>query len=524
MARIHIYDTTLRDGSQGEGVNFSLQDKLLITKKLDEIGVDFIEGGYPLSNPKDFEYFQEVRQLPLQHAKVAAFGMTRRKNIHPREDTCLKALLESEAKLITLVGKTWDLHVQEVLGTTLEENLAMIADSVAYLKEQGREVFYDAEHFFDGARANLEYALKTLEAAQNAGASVIILCDTNGGNLPDQIAAMVRKVKENINVDIGIHCHNDSDVAVANTLAAVSNGATQVQGTVNGIGERCGNVDLVSVIANLRLKMEHEVLRENSLSQLTEISRYVYELANMNFRASQPFVGASAFAHKGGMHAQGVAKVTHSYEHIDPVIVGNERRILISELAGQSSIRAKIDRFGVEPTRDLMAKILNRVQDLENEGYEFEAAEASFDLLVRKILGTYQPIFTRLGYRVNIEADGSGNPITEATVKVKIKDQIQHTVSEGEGPVNALDGALRKALQTTFPKLMEMHLVDYKVRVVNSRAGTAARVRVVIESRDKQDVWVTVGVNENIIEASWLALVDSIEHKLFKDAETATKA
>ncbi len=518
MARIDIYDTTLRDGSQGEGVNFSLQDKLLITKKLDDLGIDFIEGGYPLSNPKDFEYFQEVQKLPLKHAKVAAFGMTRRKNIHPKDDTCLKALVDSKAPLITLVGKSWDLHVTEVLGTTLEENLNMIRDSVAYLKEQGREVFYDAEHFFDGARHNLEYALKTLQAAEEAGARGIILCDTNGGNLPEELGQLVAKVRQLLKTDIGIHCHNDCEVAVANSLMAVEKGATQVQGTINGLGERCGNVDLVSVIANLALKRNHEVLFSDSLRHLTEVSRYVYELANMNFRSNQPFVGTSAFAHKGGMHAHGVSRVASSYEHIDPAQVGNERRILVSELAGQASINKKIGKHGITPDREVMSKILQRVQDLENEGYEFEAAEASFDILVRKILNNYQPKFERLAYRVNIEVDGHGHPpVTEATVKVRVGEQIQHTVSEGDGPVNALDAALRKALQSFYPTLAEMQLVDYKVRVVNSRAGTAARVRVVIESNDHEDVWGTVGVSENVVEASWLALVDSLEYKLFKD-------
>lgn len=519
MARIHIYDTTLRDGSQGEGINFSLQDKLLITRRLDELGVDFIEGGYPLSNPKDFEYFQEVRQLPLRHARIAAFGMTRRKGVSPAEDTCLKALLDSQAPVITIVGKTWDLHVRDVLNTTLEENLRMIADSVAYCKAAGREVFYDAEHFFDGFRRNPEYALQTLRAAQDAGASVIILCDTNGGTLPDDIAAAVEQARGTLRVEVGIHCHNDCDVAVANTLAAVDRGATQVQGTINGIGERCGNVDLVSVIANLALKRNQEVLRPGSLSRLTEVSRYIYEIANMNFRSNQPFVGASAFAHKGGMHAHGIARNTASYEHIDPTAVGNERRILVSELSGQSSILAKTTKYAVIHDRALMVKVLNQVQDLEHEGYEFEAAEASFDLLVKKAAGLYQPKFERLSYRVNIETGADGKPCTEATVKVRVGNQTQHTVSEGDGPVNALDGALRKALQLFYPRLTEMQLVDYKVRVVNSRAGTAARVRVVIESRDADKVWGTVGVSENIIEASWLALVDSFEYKLFKDEE-----
>ncbi len=519
MARIHVYDTTLRDGSQGEGVNFSLQDKLLITRRLDELGVDFIEGGYPLSNPKDFEYFQEVRKLSLKHAKVVAFGMTRRKGVAAAQDTCIKALLDSQAPLITLVGKTWDLHVREVLGTTLEENLRMIADSVACCRQAGREVFYDAEHFFDGFRHNPEYALQTLRAAQDAGASVVILCDTNGGTLPDDIADRVEQARRALRVELGIHCHNDCDVAVANSLAAVAKGATQVQGTVNGIGERCGNADLVSIIANLALKCGCDVLRPGSLVHLTEVARYVYEIANMNYRPGQAFVGASAFAHKGGMHTHAVARNTASYEHIDPALVGNERRILVSELSGQSTILAKTTKYALTNDKALMAKILSRVQDLEHAGYEFEAAEASFDLLVKKAAGLYQPKFERLVYRVNVETAAEGVPVTEATVKVRVGGQVMHTVSEGDGPVNALDGALRKALLPSFPRLAELHLEDYKVRVVNARAETAARVRVVIEWRDGDSVWGTVGVSENIIEASWRALVDAVEFKLFKDEE-----
>jgi 2-isopropylmalate synthase len=520
MTRITIYDTTLRDGSQGEGINFSLQDKLLITRRLDELGVDYLEGGYPLSNPKDFEYFQEVRKLALKHARIAAFGMTRRKNCKPADDTCLKALIDSQAPVITLVGKTWDMQVREVLGATLEENLNMIRDSAAYCLAQGREVLYDAEHFFDGFKHNPEYALQTLRAARDGGARVLILCDTNGGTLPDHVADTVAKVRKALpGVELGIHCHNDCDLAVANTLAAVAQGATQVQGTINGIGERCGNVDLISVIANLGIKLGHDVLRPGSLQHLTEVSRYVYEIANMNFRSSQPFVGTSAFAHKGGMHAHAVNKNTASYEHIDPASVGNERRILVSELSGQSSILAKTTKYAIQHDRAMMAKILGQVQDLENAGYEFEAAEASFDLLVKKCLGLYQPKFERLHYRVNVETGDQGALTTEATVKMRIGDRVEHSVGEGDGPVNALDHALRKSLVPTYPRLAEMQLVDYKVRVVNSKAGTAARVRVVIESRDGEDVWGTVGVSENIIEASWLALADSFEYKLFKDEE-----
>jgi 2-isopropylmalate synthase len=400
----------------------------------------------------------------------------------------------------------------------------MIADSVAYCRAAGREVFYDAEHFFDGARHNGEYALQTLRAARQAGAAVVILCDTNGGTLPEEIAARTAQVRRALDGEIGIHCHNDCDVAVANTLAAVAQGATQVQGTINGIGERCGNVDLVSVIANLALKRGHEVLVPGSLVRLTEVSRYVYETANMNFRPSQPFVGASAFAHKGGMHAQGVARNTASYEHIDPALVGNERRILVSELAGRATIAGKVARHLSPPDPAVIARVLNQVQDLEHEGYEFEAAEASFDLLVRKAVGSYRPKLQRLGYHVNIETDAAGQTVTEATVKVRVAGEVQHTVSEGDGPVNALDAALRKGLQHFYPNLARMQLVDYKVRVVNARAGTAARVRVVIESRDEQDFWGTVGVSENVIEASWLALLDSIEYKLFKDEETEVPA
>src|SRR4051812_4873289 len=424
MTRIFIYDTTLRDGSQGEGVNFSLQDKLLITQRLDDLGVDFIEGGYPLSNPKDHEYFREVKKLHLRHARVAAFGMTRRKGVRPEEDTCIKALLEADTPLITIVGKTWDMQVREVLNTTLEENLRMIADSVACCRAAGREVFYDAEHFFDGFKRNPEYALQTLKAAQDAGASVVILCDTNGGSLPDEVAEATEKVRRELRVELGIHCHNDSDVATANSLAAVGKGATQVQGTINGIGERCGNADLVCIIANLSLKKGLEVLRPDSLGHLTEVSRYVYETANMNFRSGQPFVGMSAFAHKGGMHTHAVARLASSYEHLDPTLVGNERRILVSELSGQSTILNKTAKYQIASDRALMQKILLQVQDQENEGYEFEAAEASFDLLVRKAAGMYVAKFDRLAYRVNIEAGPDGRPVTESTVKVSVDGRL----------------------------------------------------------------------------------------------------
>lgn len=523
MPRVAIYDTTLRDGSQGEGVNFSVQDKVLLTKRLDELGIDFIEGGYPLSNPKDFEYFQAVKSLELRHAKVVAFGMTRKKNVLASNDTGLRALLEANTSHVTIVGKTWDFHVTNVLSTTLDENLAMIRDSVAYCRSHGRTVFYDAEHFFDGYRANPDYAIQTLLAAQEGGASVIILCDTNGGSLPEAISNVVHAIKKTLNVELGIHCHNDCDLAVANSLAAVRAGATQVQGTINGFGERCGNVDLISVIANLGLKYQYEVLQPGCMRRLTELSRYTYELANMNHRNGQPFVGQSAFAHKGGMHTHAVAKDPSTYEHINPELVGNERRILVSELSGHSTILSKTSKYAIANDKALMTKILNQVQDLEYAGYEFEAAEASFDLLVKKLSGAYKPWFERHAYRVNIEHQEE-HPITEATVKIRVGGTTEHTVSEGDGPVNALDAALRKALVQYYPSLDDMQLVDYKVRVVNARAGTAARVRVVIESRDTHSTWGTVGVSENIIEASWLALVDAIEYKLFKDEEARSSS
>jgi 2-isopropylmalate synthase len=518
MPKIQIYDTTLRDGSQGEGVNFSLQDKLLITAKLDELGFDYIEGGYPLSNPKDEEYFQRVADMDLKRAVICAFGMTRRRGVSADKDAGMIALRDSKAAAITLVGKSWDLHVNEVLRIDEEENLAMIRDSVAYLRAEGRRVIYDAEHFFDGWRNNPEFALKTMVAAQEGGAEVVVLCDTNGGSLPDRIVDGVEAARKALEIPVGIHCHNDCDVACANSLAAVRHGAVQVQGTVNGIGERCGNADLITIIANLALKEGHEVLVGDGVHRLTELSRYVYEVANMNFRSNQPYVGLSAFAHKGGMHVHAVNRVTKSYEHIDPETVGNRRRILVSELSGRSNIVAKTTKHRLDHDDDLMKRILDRVQDLENEGYQFEAAEASFDLLVMKVAGAYEPRFIRDHYRVNVETGAGVAPVTEATVKLTVNGQSEHVVAEGDGPVNALDTALRKALAPAYPRLAEMQLVDYKVRVINSTEGTAARVRVVIESRDEQDVWSTVGVSENIIEASWLALVDSVEYKLYKDS------
>jgi 2-isopropylmalate synthase len=516
MARIQLYDTTLRDGSQGEGVNFSLQDKLMIARKLDELGFDYIEGGYPLSNPKDEEFFQRAAEMTWRHARITAFGMTRRKGVAAKDDVGMRALIQSRAPVITIVGKTWDLHVTEVLRVSLEENLAMIRDSVAFVKSEGREAIYDAEHCFDGWKANPEYALRTLQAAAEAGADLIVMCDTNGGTLPDDIQQVVQAVAAAVDCRIGIHCHNDCELAIANSLAAVAVGAIQVQGTINGIGERCGNADLVSAAANLSLKLKHDVLTADGVQRLTELSRYVYELANMNFRPGQPFVGSSAFAHKGGMHVHAVNRIAHSYEHIEPESVGNVRRVLVSELSGRSNIVAKTIKFQIEEDQALMTRILEAVQDMENEGYQFEAAEASFDMLVLKQVGTFTPSFAFDHYRVNVE-NQSREPVTEAIIKLAVDGNVQHVVGEGDGPVNALDSALRKALTPAYPELNEMTLLDYRVRVINSAEGTAARVRVVIESRDRDSLWSTVGVSENIIEASWIALVDAFEYKIHRD-------
>jgi 2-isopropylmalate synthase len=525
MRSIQIYDTTLRDGTQGEGVSLSLQDKLQITERLDEIGVDFVEGGYPLSNPKDAEYFQKVRQLELKNATICAFGMTRRKGLKAAEDPGMKALLDAVVSLprptCTIVGKTWDFHVTEVLRVSLQENLDMIYESISYLRSRGCDVFYDAEHFFDGAVANPEFSARTLQVAKDAGATTIILCDTNGGSLPEQIRERTRIAIEFLkDVPVGIHTHNDCDLAVANSLSAVDVGAVQVQGTINGVGERCGNADLISVMANLGLKKGYQVLGGRPLTHLTELSRFVYETANMNHRNSQPFVGQSAFAHKGGMHVHAIARATSSYEHLDPALVGNERRILVSELSGRSNIAALTAKHKLTDDKPLMDAILKQVVDLEAQGYQFEAAEASFDMLVRRAAGAFQPHFERIKYHIAVSAQGDGQPVTEATVKVKVKGQERHEVAEGDGPVNALDAAMRKALNGDFPGLKDMRLIDYKVRVVNSEAGTAARIRVIIESSDHHDVWGTIGVSENIIEASWLALVDAIEYKLYKDEGT----
>jgi 2-isopropylmalate synthase len=525
MRRIKIYDTTLRDGSQAEGISFSLQDKLQHVRRLDDLGFDYVEGGYPGSNEKDFQFFQEVARMKLKHTKVAAFGMTRRKGVAASEDVGLRSLLDSQAPVITLVGKASAFQVKEVIRADLDENLTMIAESVALMIDAGREVVFDAEHFFDGYKENPEYSLKTIHAAVDAGATSVVLCDTNGGSMVDEVAKITAEVACSLGerVAVGIHCHNDCELAVGNALAAVRAGATQVQGTINGFGERCGNTDLISVIANLGAKFDcyQVLLGTESLKYLTELSRFIYEMANMNFRNNQPFVGKSAFAHKGGMHVSAIARNSSSYEHIDPAMVGNERRVLVSELSGRSNIVALTSKFGHQLDKKLMDKVLAQVVSLENVGYQFEAAEGSFYLLVKKCTGKLRPHFQRQKCHVSVVMDKDGNTTTEATVKLKIGDESCHVVAEGDGPVNALDAAMRKALNGHFPALHKTHLIDYKVRVINSEAATAAGVRVVIESQDENDVWGTVGVSENVIEASWQALVDSIEYKLHKDEDAA---
>ncbi len=517
MTRVALYDTTLRDGMQAEGVSFSLEDKLSIAKWLDGLGLEYIEGGYAASNPKEMQFFQEVAKLGLMHSKISAFGSTRRADCSVSDDLSLNSILACKTPAATLVGKTWDLHVRHVLGCSLDENLMICSESVRYLKDKGIETIFDAEHFFDGYKENPEYSMKVLQAAAEGGADALVLCDTNGGSLPEQVFEVTRQVCRTFgSLVVGIHTHNDADCATANSLAAVRAGARQVQGTINGMGERCGNADLCSVIPGLALKMGFEVLDPEKMRMLTETSRFIYEIGNVAPVMNLPYVGSSAFAHKAGLHVDALRKSKRTYEHIDPGLVGNERRFLISELSGKSNVLAELEKSKLSQDPKLARKILSRVQELENEGYQFEAANASFDLLIKRVIGTYKPSFELVEYHVEVEKRKTGEILTESTVKLKVGDEVEHVVAEGDGPVNALDAALRKSLENFYPCIREMHLIDYKVRVVNARAGTAARVRVVIESRDKQSLWGTVGVSENIIEASWQALVDSVEYKIHR--------
>jgi len=468
MDKIKLYDTTLRDGMQAEGVSFSLEDKLAIARCLDELGLDYIEGGYAASNPKEIQFFAEAAKLNLKNAKIAAFGNTRRADTSVSDDVSLNTMLACKTQVATIVGKTWDMHVTQVLGCSLDENLTICAESVEYLKKHGIETIFDAEHFFDGYKENPEYAMKVLAAAASAGADAIVLCETNGGCMPDQVYEITKAVCEQFgNIVVGIHTHNDTDCATANSLAAVRAGA-----------------------------------------------RHVFEIGNLAPVMNMPYVGDSAFAHKGGLHVDALRKSKRTYEHISPELVGNARRFLISELSGRSTVLAELEKAKIAEDKQLARKVLMRVQELENEGYQFEAADASFDLLVKKIMGTYKPFFDLIKYHVTVEKRATGDIVTEATVKLRVGDKTEHVVGEGDGPVNALDAALRKSLENFYPTIKDVHLIDYKVRVVNAGAGTAARVRVIIESRDKNSIWGTVGVSENVIEASWQALVDSVEYKL----------
>lgn len=519
MREIQIYDTTLRDGSQGEGISYSVTDKVRIAQELDNLGVPFIEGGWPGSNPKDMEFFLKMSKKVLKDSRLVAFSMTRRQGIKAETDPNIKSLLKSGVKIITIVGKTWDLHVKEVLKTTLDENLNMIKDTVSFLTSKGLTVFYDAEHFFDAFKQNKEYSLKCLLYAQEAGAKAIVLCDTNGGTLPSEILKVVKELRPQIKAFLGIHCHNDAAVAVANSIAAVEVGADMVQGTINGYGERCGNADLIPIIVNLQLKLGFSCISNKKIKELTRISHFISEISNMRQKDEQSYAGQSAFAHKGGMHVNAVMKNPKAYEHIDPSLIGNKRRFLISELGGKTSVLLRAKELELDLTKEdpKTQRILKLLQKLEHEGYHFEAAEASFELLMKRTLKKFKKFFDLEGFKVVVEKTSDKKITSEAIIKVRVNGIKEHTAAEGDGPVNALDNALRKALKDFYPTLSKMHLSDFKVRVLQEKAGTAAKVRVLIQSQDEKDTWNTIGVSENIIEASWQALVDSIEYKLLKD-------
>lgn len=516
---VKLYDTTLRDGAQSEHISFSVEDKLKIAVKLDELGIHYIEGGWPGSNPKDEEFFERARKLELS-SRIVAFGSTRRAGVRAERDANLRSLIESETESVTIFGKSWDLHVREALRISLEENLAMITESIEYLKEHGREVFYDAEHFFDAYKSNPEYALATLRAAEEAGVDCIVLCDTNGGTLPFDTMEIIREVKESVKTPLGIHAHNDADTAVANSVIAVRMGAVQVHGTINGYGERCGNANLCSIIPNIKLKLGIDCISDEQLRKLTEISRFVSEIANMPHQHNMPYVGSSAFAHKAGVHVDAVHKAPRTYEHVDPASVGNTRRFLVSELSGRTGICIKAREFGISLDKNSgeVTAILRKLKEMEMQGYQFEGAEASFEILIKRVLGITKEFFRLEGFRVLVTSEGE-RMRSEATVKLRVNDRYEHTAAEGNGPVNALDNALRKALEKFYPELREVHLTDYKVRVLDTHEGTGAKVRVLIESSDGRRSWSTVGVSENIIEASWVALEQGLVYKLMKEHE-----
>jgi 2-isopropylmalate synthase len=522
MQSIQIYDSTLRDGAQGEGISFSLEDKIKVVRKLDELGIAYIEAGNPASNPKDLEFFRIAKTIPLQTAKLCAFGSTKRAGIKPEADSGLLSLLEADTPAVTIFGKCSLLHVSTILGVSPEENLAMIQDSILYLKACGREVIFDAEHFFDGCKEDEAYAFSCIQAAADAGADTVVLCDTNGGSFFDTVSRLTQRAAEQLTVPIGIHTHNDTDMAVSNAIAAVFAGATHVQGCMNGFGERCGNANLCSIIPNLQIKRDFTCVPEENLSSLTETSRYISELANVIPDARSPYVGSSAFAHKGGMHVDGVLKDSKTFEHIDPSLVGNDRRFLVSEVSGRSNLLSLIHAYHPDATKSSpeTQRILDRLKQLEYEGYQFEAADASVELIIRKELGMYAPFFELDHFNVMANEPKYNEYSSSAIVKVGVDGQFKLTVAEGHGPVNALDRALRKALETFYPKLKSMRLTDFKVRIIDGNRATEAVTRVLIESTDGIRTWTTVGVSSDILAASWKALVDSIEYKLYQDQKS----
>ena len=518
MKSICLYDTTLRDGSQSEDVTFTVEDKIRISHKLDELGMHYIEGGWPGSNPKDIDYFEKVKNESFRQAKIVAFGSTRYPGNKAEDDPNLQQLVKAETQAVTIFGKSWDLHVREALSTNQDENLRMIFESLEFLKKHCSEVLFDAEHFFDGYKCNPEYALKVVKEAESAGADWIVLCDTNGGSLPSEITSIFTTVKSEVRVKLGIHTHNDSELAVANALAAIDAGGEQVQGTVNGIGERCWNTNLISIIPNLKIKMGLGCISNEQMQQLKDVSSFVDELANKAHWNHQPFVGQSAFAHKGGVHVSAIQKNPKTYEHIEPEIVGNHRRILVSDLSGKSNISYKAQELGISLGGNGYdnKRIVSEVKRMEDQGYQFDAAEGSLELLMKKVTGQFQDPFTLESFRVNIEKNRSDPSTCQVTIKISVGEEEEITAAEGIGPVNALDNALRKALTKFFPQIQEMGLVDFKVRVIDGSDGTSAKVRVQIDSRDANEIWSTIGVSENIIEASWQALMDSVHYKLSK--------
>jgi 2-isopropylmalate synthase len=527
MKPVLLYDTTLRDGTQGENITFSADEKLNIAMRLDDIGIHYIEGGWPGSNPRDVAFFKLTKRVSFKHARLAAFGSTRKPGIRPDRDDNLNALLEAETPAVTVFGKSWDLHVEKIMNNTLQENLSMINDSVAYLKQHGREVIYDAEHFFDGYKDNMDYAMQSIAAALDGGADFIVLCDTNGGTLPFELESIIAEVQQQVNsissgppqdgsVQLGIHSHNDCGMAVANSITAVQNGAVMVHGTINGYGERCGNADLTSIIPILSIKMDRACVTQENLKKIKTLSRYVSETANLVPLNSRPFVGKSAFAHKGGIHVSAIMKTPRAYEHMDPTMVGNDRRVLVSDLSGKSNVEYKAKELGVEIGKNGFdsRQIASEIKQMEKEGYQFDTADGTFKILLEKFTDQFKPHFALESFRVTIEKDKDQPCSAHATIKISVGDKKEITAGEGYGPVSALDNALRKALDKFYPDLDTMRLVDFKVRVIDGTRGTAAKVRVLIESRDQNEIWSTMGVSEDIIEASWQALADSFQFKL----------